>query len=110
MEESTLNVKNRKEVIEFEFASNDYKLIGSAQAEEGKNYVIGFNAIAYSKTEGEGGQAIYDNCGNVTSTYNQSLGEDGLQLNFYGMNRKVMRVVSNMVYDCIDQLNELINK
>jgi hypothetical protein len=26
------------------------------------------------------------------------------------MNRKVMRVVSNMVYDCIDQLNELIKK
>ena len=85
-----------------------YKLNGNVKIDMGANVITSFVADAY--VANDDAHAEYVGCGSVTTQYNPSLGDDALQFNFYRMSRKTMRDMGDVIDDCLDQLNELINK
>ena len=109
-EKGNLQIFSRDENLSFEFKSTDmkYKLNGNVKIDMGANVITSFVADAY--VANDDAHAEYVGCGSVTTQYNPSLGDDALQFNFYRMSRKTMRDMGDVIDDCLDQLNELINK
>ena len=108
-EKGKLQIESRNEVAEFDFTSSNgkYYLRGNVHRDIDSHVILMFAASVKSSNDGG---VTYNTCGSINSNYDPSLGDDGLQFNFYSMTRKTMRDMGDVLDDCLDQLNELINK
>lgn len=97
----TLTISSKRSETTFAYSSADGKYIlrGSAQTKTDTTVMTSFNATAYKI--GEGTEA---SCGSVSTNYDQSKGDDGLQFNVYNMSINDLIAVAPIIKECAEAL------
>lgn len=95
----TLKVNSKHSDTSFTYTEGSYTLRGNAQTDIDSTIMTSFNAQAY-KTE----NGVETSIGNVSSNYDQSKGEDGLNFNVYNMGITDLIAVAPIIKECAEAL------
>lgn len=85
---------------QFDYTEGNYILRGNAQTDVKTTVMTSFNASVYKTDSND----METNIGNVSTNYDQSKGEDGLNFNVYNMGISDLIAVAPIIKECAEAL------
>lgn len=95
----TLTVNSKHSDTSFTYTDGNYTLRGNAQTDVDSTAMTSFSAQAYKTMNG-----TETAVGNVSSNYDQSRGDDGLNFNVYNMGITDLIAVAPIIKACAEAL------